>query len=627
MPWFVRAKSSEIRSSGVRSCDATRCACLVKVGQSRVLEKSSYMLLNSAIIYLPTQCFAVLIASALFSLVIFPMLSTRTKQVFTYGRRNKRIINDRDDLFDVPDTKNSSAPNGSKRLDHQIVALATPLARREKGAGKKRNIVVSPSSTGSPPLSSHNFPKRRRENYQALSSIKPRHSPSSSRPPLSSHSVNMSQRSPLTGRKKMTKLSGSRAALLPQSPDVNMDIFVIDETGRRVSQERRVSKTNVKVNQRTILHRGPAMHTATGAIVVSDSDDSDGSSKFKRRAKRWPKVLSSSEEEFESPIRSASSLNSPRPNTTGVNPAETPVAKDLSKPPISHYSSRPTSVTIPKANFRVEIISRRPPALLRGQQQGVTLHDSPPQPLPTKHRQLTPIRRKGPTFPRLPPSPSTITDLDIDLADLTLSSIPTEDHALPDQPPHLIPLLDECGQDAPVEFSAFIEAFPVHPIVRPSCSGRAAFQKIGEASYSEVFGIGDVVLKIIPIHNEERPDETDAETPAPSDARDVLKEIIVTRALGETCDGFVSLLKTYVVRGKYPSLLLDLWDEYNQTKGSESVRPGAIHRVSKPHLSLNLTRHVGLVTGVRYNRVAQWRPGFGGILVQPTSQDWLETSL
>ncbi|KAI0033754.1 hypothetical protein K488DRAFT_23698, partial [Vararia minispora EC-137] len=39
------------------------------------------------------------------------------------------------------------------------------------------------------------------------------------------------------------------------------------------------------------------------------------------------------------------------------------------------------------------------------------------------------------------------------------------------------------------------------------------------------------------------------------------------------CDGFIQLLRTYVVRGKYPSLLLDLWDDYNERKGSESVRP------------------------------------------------------
>jgi hypothetical protein len=177
-----------------------------------------------------------------------------------------------------------------------------------------------------------------------------------------------------------------------------------------------------------------------------------------------------------------------------------------------------------------------------------------------------------------------------------------------------------------VEFSAFIEAFPVHPIVR-SCSGHATFQKIGEASYSEVFGIGDVVLKIIPIRNEEGPDKIDAETPAPSDAKDVLKEIVVTRAMGEMCNGFVNLLKTYVIRGKYPSLLLDLWDEYNRTKGSESVRPGATPHVPVLHLSLNLTRHVCLIAGVRYNRVTKWRPGFGSILVQPTCQVGLETGL
>jgi len=608
--------------------------CLVEVGQSRLLEKSSSMLLDPAIIHLLTQC-AALLASASFSVVILHMLSTRTKQVFSYGRRNRRVINDRHDLFDVPDTNKSSAPNGSKTSDHPIVVLATPSARRKQGTGKKLEVMVSPSSTGSPPVSSSNFPKkRRRENDQARPPIKPRHSPSSIRPPLSSHSVNISRRTSLSGSKKMTKPSRSRGTHLPQSPDVDMDIFVIDETGRRVSQERRVSKTNVKVNQRTILHPGPTTRrhaTATGAMV-SDSDDSDGSSlKLKRRAKRWPKVMNSSDEEdvVESPTRPASSLTPPSSNTNSDNPAETPVATDLLEPLRPRHSSRLPPTTFPKAHFRVEIVSSRPPALLRGQRQGLTLYNSPPQPLRSKHRQLTPIRRKGPAFPQQPPSPSTITDLDIslDLADLTLSSTSIENHALPDQPPHLIPLLDECGQDAPVEFSAFIEAFPVHPIVQSSCSGRATFQKIGEASYSEVFGIGDVVLKVIPIHNEEGPDEIDAETPAPSDAKDVLKEIVVTRALGEMCNGFVNLLKAYVVRGKYPSLLLDLWDEYNQTKGSESVRPGATPHVLTLHLSLNLTRHVGRFAGVRYNRTTQWRPRFGSILVQPTSQDWLETSL
>jgi serine/threonine-protein kinase haspin len=515
------------------------------------------------------------------------MLSTRTKQVFSYGRRNRRIINDNHDLFDVQDTNKSSAPNGTGKIDNPIATLAAPQARRKQGTAKRLEVMESPSSTGPPPMPLHNRPKKRRENDQANSSKRRRHSPSSARQPLSSHSVNVSRRSSLSGPKALAKLSGSRSTLVPKSPDVNMDIIIIDEVGRRVSQERRVSKTNVQVNQRTTLHTGPATRqhaTATYAIVASDSDDSDGSTLgIKRRAKRWPKVPSSSsssdeEDCVEFPIRSASSLTSSGSNVNRNDPTETAVATDLLKPLSPRHSSRPSPTTVPKARFCVEIVKPRPPTLLRGQRQELTLYDSPPQPLRSKPRQLTPIRRKGSAFPQLPPSPSTITisDISIDLANFTLSSsTPIDNDALPNQPPHLIPLLDECGQEAPVEFSAFIEAFPLHPIVRSSCSGHATFQKIGEASYSEVFGIGDVVLKIIPIRNEEGPDEIDAETPAPSDAKDVLKEIVVTRAMGEMCNGFVNLLKTYVIRGKYPSLLLDLWDEYNQTKGSESVRPGA----------------------------------------------------
>lgn len=551
-------------------------ACLVKVG-SRVFWAMGQL-------YAIAQCLAVHLA-AFFSL-ISPMLGTRTKQVFSYGRRNKRIINDKRDLFDMRDTNKSPAPNDAGKIDDPIAILATPQARRKQGASKRFETMVSPLSSGSPPVPLRNCPKKRRENDQAYS---PKHrlSQSSARRPLSSHAVNVSRRSFLSGPKRLARLSGSKGTLVPKSPDVNMDIIIIDEAGRRVSQEKRVSKTNVRVNQRTTLHPGPATRrhaTATNPIVISDSDDSDGSILgIKRPAKWWRKVSSSSDEEdcVETPIRSASSLTLSGSDVNRNDPTETAVVMDLSMPPSPRHSSHPCPAILPKTPFYVEIVKPRRPTLLRGPHQELTRYDSPPQPIRSKSRQLTPIRRKGSAFPKLPPSPSTITDSDIsiDLANFTLSSTPIDNDALPDQPPHLIPLLDECGQEAPVEFSAFIEAFPVHPIVQSSCSGRATFQKIGEASYSEVFGIGDVVLKIIPIRNEECPDEIDAETPAPSDAKDVLKEIVVTRAMGEMCNGFVNLLKTYVIRGKYPSLLLDLWDQYDQTKGSESVRPGVTPRV------------------------------------------------
>jgi serine/threonine-protein kinase haspin len=529
---------------------------------------------------LPTQCLAALLLSAFTSVVVFSMLGTRTKQVSSYGRRNRRIINNRHDLFDAEHIKDSETRECTGN-GHAPLFPNTPTCGPPSGAGKRLKITSATPSTISSPRPSHNRNKKRRENNQARSSLKHIHSPSSSRNPLNSHSVNISRHSTLSGPKKKAKLPTSKdtgMSLAPQSPIVNVDIFVLDENGRRVSQERRTSNPNVQVNQHS---------TIANVIVVSDNDD-DGNSvsptPFSRRAKRWPRVVASSDEEnmADSPIRPVSSLISPRLDPNRNDPAEKSVSTDLLAPSPSSHSS-PKRTMLPKSQFWVEITTHRRPLSSRNQPQEHKLDHYSPLRLPSsKARQLTPIRRNGHVFRHLPPSPSTPSDLDIsnDLAHLALLPTPLDDHTLPDQPLNLIPLLSECGQTAPVEFSAFIEAFPVDPVVRSSCSGKAAFQKIGEASYSEVFGIGDVVLKIVPIRNEECADNIEAETPAPSDAKDVLNEIVVTYALSEMCDGFVNLLKTYVVRGKYPSVLLDLWDEYNRTKGSENVRPG----VALPHI-------------------------------------------
>jgi hypothetical protein len=37
--------------------------------------------------------------------------------------------------------------------------------------------------------------------------------------------------------------------------------------------------------------------------------------------------------------------------------------------------------------------------------------------------------------------------------------------------------------------------------------------------------------------------------------------------------------RAYVVRGSYPEVLLDAWDEFEDQRGSDSVRPG-----KSPHL-------------------------------------------
>jgi serine/threonine-protein kinase haspin len=519
------------------------------------------------------------------------MLGAHTKQVSSYGRRNRRIVNDSHDPFDgVEDAKRSPV---SRRIGDPIVNGHTL------------------TSMFSPHVSPQRRPKKRRGDTKAETSHKRRTESDSGRHPLSPHSVNVSRRSALGGPSKKSPLSGPHGAskaLVPLSPVTNVDIIVLDENGRRLSLEKR-SKSNVQVNQKKPLHReSPAYRQApaTSVIVISDSEDDETndspSLQLTQRAKRWPKVMSSSDEEDDA--ESSISLSPP--------PKSIVAASGIQKSPIPHRSKPPSP---PKSQFWVEIVSPRPAAPSQSRLQAPPPFHYLPEPSYGKARQLTPIRRKGSSFTQIPPSPSTPTDIDIsfDLDGLTISSISYDNPPPTSQPAHLLSLMEECGQSAPVEFSAFIEAFPFHPVVQTTGSEPIAFLKIGEASYSEVFGIGDVVLKIIPLRDEESPARDDVDTPAPSDAQDVLKEIIVTRAMGEICDGFVNLIKTYVVRGRYPSLLLDLWDEYNQTKGSESVRPGATVPTSQQHRCLNSSRHAGRVPGVCYYCIAQWRARFGSI--------------
>jgi serine/threonine-protein kinase haspin len=228
----------------------------------------------------------------------------------------------------------------------------------------------------------------------------------------------------------------------------------------------------------------------------------------------------------------------------------------------------------------------------------------------------------------VPASPSTPSDSDIDfsfdLSQIDIDLASEELNALQSAkqyPEYMRSLLEECFQEetGPYEFSAFIESFPLDPILQDA--RRAAkrkkddtmmmFRKIGEASYSEVFGIGDVVLKVIPLRDELRlVDEEELEDgPAPSDAKDVRKEIIVTRAMGDVHDRFVRLLKTYVVRGKYPEVLLNLWDEYNEQKGSESIRPGkSVYHLPSPMLSVHFSwhRYIHCFSILRDHRPVKW---------------------
>jgi serine/threonine-protein kinase haspin len=451
---------------------------------------------------------------------------------------------------------------------------------------------------------------------------------------------------------KPRKISGNGTllkhgiSLKPVSPVVHVEIIVLDDSGKQVDIEKRTTKPTVSINCRNSRKSQikPSVSlglSAADAIDVSDSDNDDYRPPVRRTRKTVPavrRVVLSSDNDSDIEVVSIRQQSSANPSSQSPSPGMRPLAKrkqnvivSLPQSSASVLSSShtqeslclsPPKPKVPKS-VRTPIEESRPQVPKAAQSNPTTQIQkpfsqslravSPPdlaQASRSKPRPLTPIRSRASFLPPpSPPSPTILSDLEeslaFDFSELALSPGTLKelggtsglDWETAKQPAYLRPLLEECGQDAPHEFSAFIELFPFDPIVQTSHDGvhldaglkegagtRAAFRKIGEASYSEVFGIGDVVLKIIPLRNEEakkngRQVANESECPAPSDAQDVLKEIIVTKAMGQTCTGFVELLRTYVVRGKYPSLLLDLWDEYHERKGSESVRPGTVQSI------------------------------------------------
>lgn len=171
-------------------------------------------------------------------------------------------------------------------------------------------------------------------------------------------------------------------------------------------------------------------------------------------------------------------------------------------------------------------------------------------------------------------------------------------------------LLQACGQTDSLPFSQLLDGLEaLH-------KKKATWRKIGEASYSEVFGLDGAqrVVKVIPLHSAEEPDEdesSDSTTslastyfPERSYPRNVRREVAVTRALSGTSTTFVTLhacvsypasshwnalhalltkssafgpifsVSAYVAHGPYPQRLLRAWDAKHHLKSNQNVRPG-----------------------------------------------------
>ena len=112
-------------------------------------------------------------------------------------------------------------------------------------------------------------------------------------------------------------------------------------------------------------------------------------------------------------------------------------------------------------------------------------------------------------------------------------------------------------------------------------------KKVGEGSYGEVFllnfnELNSSVLKIVPV---------DGNCPVNGEPQtklsDMLAEIVVSTDLNLLQKGFftkeekfqapnfIGLRNCTLVEGQYPERLLELWDEYDENKGSENERPDA----------------------------------------------------
>lgn len=536
------------------------------------------------------------------------MLGARTKQINSYGKRSQRVVpitteitrKEIPNIFDESEVPLQWAPVVSKMRKRED--MTRPESSTSSASRSPRVLHVQRKKTLIPPIRK----KRPRDVvfvdgeaeapdqiFEAVrknsAPTKDVHSSDAVRTPLASRTLNLPS-SPAIARKDKYILSDLSKKLYKPSPDIiNVDIIVLDEDGKTVGKERRISRIRNEIKHNVTpsgRNAKPPNDTSTDSeeeLVVQprrlqkagsrkrvDSDDSESDDpRFSTPAPPLPrqtdnKVIRPVEPRQSSLhlVSQGEAIDTRARRSLGRTPSE----------PGTHFVSSQQG------------IRHQPPLLLH--------HNRIPSPI-ARSRQLTPIRGvRNPRSVLAPPSPPTPSDFDssIELSDIEFESPPFPNRSpyLSDAavPVYLKPLLKECRQeDCGVhEFSSFIKSFPYDPIVRSSWmedgGGDYSFKKIGEASYSEVFGIGGVVLKIIPLRNESRATDgkqhqkNDIEEPATSEAKDVRKEIIVTRAMGEVCDGFVKLLKAYVVRGRYPELLLRLWDEYNEVKGSESTRPG-----------------------------------------------------
>jgi len=111
-------------------------------------------------------------------------------------------------------------------------------------------------------------------------------------------------------------------------------------------------------------------------------------------------------------------------------------------------------------------------------------------------------------------------------------------------------------------------------------------KKVGEGAFGEVFLISSAdseerpVLKVVPIGGDLKVNEEDQ-----TKIMDMMSEVVISRSLSNLrsgssnkTTGFVEVRNCTVFQGNYPDKLLNLWDAFEDEKGSENTRPDFLPR-------------------------------------------------
>ncbi|KDQ08844.1 hypothetical protein BOTBODRAFT_179480 [Botryobasidium botryosum FD-172 SS1] len=613
------------------------------------------------------------------------LLSTRTKQVNTYGRRRKNIISvfspdarrvlpnenltsDIDTDSDVPIALTTPSKTASSRLSEnkfkqkpvpkpaarRVINIDTPSpARKPRPANRRVSAIkdhVSPKKYGAHKSISNILTPRRR--------------------PLASKSHNIVTSPLARDTPPVSKGKGLAPSPHQLSASQQVDIIIVDNDGEEVSTQKKAVKPKPKPRRtmrRLIIvssdeseeddtpkaplrslsimippARAPApvpapppVPTPTPAVdpqpklasrparayVISDTDDSTDSRPAleivlpprrpdeKKKAPvhlakdGLPKPLNSSrldqEMPWNRPVKARASLIAPAPKPIPIPSASAPKSAEAARATSKHQPSA-------SSDHLWASWDKLPASTLEYIQQTGDLQVAMPHLSPRSRKTLQTILnitappavpsldRKG-KQPLRAETPPPHADLESALAELNLAgtpstisgplSRPTSPSPNPGPAPepvsapkssHFRRLLEISSQAEPYDFSSFVSTFPFDH-VHGTQAGKVAFKKVGEASFSEVFSVGNVVLKIVPISvskDEKIPQGIEeAAWPSVSAVEDALMEIDITKAIGNVHAGFIKLITTYVIRGMYPEEFLALWDDFDDWKGSENARP------------------------------------------------------